>query len=242
MGERGPTSKIAALPTGHWGGNPLISQAQAAVIFGAWIGDETWDAIHEAFGRFAYRLALIDAPRANRNRNDPASYGAMRAKAIKLIKKGHPLTNLGLDREPFIEFMRAATDLAELAELSTRAARERYKADQAAFYARFDWRVMQRQDSESMARALEILEAAEPRSYQPQSRGDAKAELARRIHAIFERENLPTELSTWHDLNESAAEADMTPFERLISALGVHKANSAPAFSAWLRECLKSRS
>jgi hypothetical protein len=236
MGKRGPTPKIAALPSGHWGCDPPIDQAEAEVILAALIPDDTWEAIREAFGTFARRRALIDAPRANRNRNDPASYEVMRAKAIKLLKKGEPIMGLGLDRSALIEIASAFAGNAELAELSKRAGAKQYNADPDAFHTRFDWRILQRRDPESRARALEILEAARPRPYQPVSLADAKAELAHRIGVTLDAAGLPTEISTGYELGENAAEYDLTPFEQLISALEIHEAERPSAMSAWMRE------
>ena len=151
----------------------------------------------------------------------------MRAKAIKLLKKGEPIMGLGLDRSALIEIARAFAGNAEMTELSTRAGAKQYNADPDAFHTRFDWRILQRRDPESRE------------SRQGHCRvllADAKAELAHRIGVTLDAAGLPTEISTGYELGENAAEYDLTPFEQLISALEIHEAERPSAMSAWMRE------
>jgi len=237
MGKRGIAPKGAALPAGLWGAEPTISQAEAESILGSPISEVVWDAIWRAFENCGAHIQLLDAPRANQNRNDKASYGVARRKAIRHLNKGKPLAELGIDRE----LLRQFAENAELAALLTKAGIAWLRDHPDEFAERYDWRVLSRTDPDAIKKSLMILQEAEPRPFQPMGVGQAKAELARRIHAIFERENLPTELSTGYELSEWAAEADMTPFEQLISALGVHESERPSALSAWLRACLQRR-
>jgi len=237
MGKRGIAPKGAALPAGLWGAEPSISQADAESILGSPISEEVWDAICQAFEDYGAQIGLLDAPRANQNRNDKASYDAARRKAIKYLKRGKPLSELGIDHQ----LLRQFAENAELAALSTKAGVAWFRDHPDQFAERYDWRVLLRTDPDAIKKSLMILQEAEPRPFQPIGVGQVKAELARRLSAIFERANLPAELSTGYELPEWAAEADMTPFEQLISALGVHEAERPSALSAWLRECLQSR-
>lgn len=248
MGKRGRAPKIAAVPRSFWKILPDLTREEAETTLGQPIPERVWAQVLEAYFPFTHCHALMEAPRANRKRDDPKSYVTMRNRVRKLIEQRLPLSNLGLERGELIRFLMAFADNAEMWALSTPEGVKRMTADQDAFFDSFDYRVFERRDSKSVERALAILDAAEPHEIHSHGIGDAKVALVRQISAILKKAGLPTNLSTGFDLEMlrdeelglGAMTEDLTPFEQFISALKIHVTDKPSNLSAWLREALKA--
>ena len=63
--------------------------------------------------------------------------------------------------------------------------------------------------------------------------------LALRLFDILDRAGLHVHISDRRSLPHEPAEADLTPFERLLSEASVHVANSHDAFVKWVGEALR---
>ena len=87
--------------------------------------------------------------------------------------------------------------------------------------------------------AIAIIERAEPIEYDTLTDAEARRELTCDIAAA-----LPADVSRVSDgrvLCDEASEADLTPFEQLISCLGIHEGARPSATAAWVRKALKGR-
>jgi len=232
MARRGRTPRIAALPTGSWGGFIRKSRAEAGAILGEEIPEEVWEEIHAAFDRFAERLAVLEAPRANHNRNDSNSYEIIRQRAIRDLERGRPL------RLPTETLHQLAVN-AGLAELSTPEGLRLHNQDPDRWRERFHVDRLRATDPDGMRHALDLVRAAEPRPYQPASEAQARAEVTRRLRAILSEADLPTWLSNRWQIDADSEWSELTPFELLVRAIIMPDAQSPRALAEWVYEALR---
>ena len=86
--------------------------------------------------------------------------------------------------------------------------------------------------------ALVVLERANPREIETPSQAEARRILLREIREALAEAGLDASISDGRGLPEDAAEADLTPFEQLLSAFGAHDAETPASFAKWVRRAL----
>jgi hypothetical protein len=216
----GPKPSAVAILRSGWVAMPPIDREEAAAILGVQVPPEAWRGIKRAFVRFSDLTAVIAGPRVNNNRDDPRSYTVARDRAEADLECALMLIMGTLEKRDIVEAMTVASMRSPDGAETGGDLRDALKA--ASFAIRTAKRIVRRAVNPPVVVASEA---------------DARKRLARDILAVLADSGLPRDLTGWTEARnaEGLAEADMTPAERLISALGVHEAETPSAFVRWVR-------
>lgn len=216
------TRKIVPYGGGAYRSDPPIDREDAERCFGAAIPQDAWSAIEVAFMRHAARMASLQAPRANRNRNDPRSFEGQRARAVKLLetaRKGIAEIHPG-----FLLACEMSHRLAEYSRSGTMPPSYRMRQELDRIARRF-------------FAMLLVIEQAEPEIREVPSKAESRRILAREVYEALKPHG--ARLSNgWEIASGEPSYADLTGFERLIEALGIHQGATPAATARWLRDAL----
>ena len=219
MGERGPTPRFAALAIGGWVLRPPISQAEAEVAFGRPLPPCVWARIVRGFARLGHIRDQLDAPRLNKNKDDPRSYSIGREIAERDIKRAFSIISNQIDQA---ELNFAIQDNAD---------RVRESYDPKPMHQRL------KAVADELMHMMATIRDAEPEAITVPSDAQARNALARYIFAALDAAGLSDRGSGWSDF-DGMSEADLTPAHRLISALGVIQHETPCSTAAAIRKAL----
>lgn len=223
----GPKPRTVAHLVSGFVGRPPIERAEAERAYGSPLPDSVWKDIVKGFEKFTeVHNVLSSAPRINRNRNDVRSYTLAQKNALKALDAA--LRGLSeMERDPG---MIRAMSLASMSQPGGAASGGELRATLDAAHT-------------ALFRAAAIVHRADTPPVVDTSEEDARKRLAQKVLTALEAGGMDTHLTGWTEATltpESAlGEADMTPAERLISALEVHLAETPSAFVRWLRGAIQ---
>jgi hypothetical protein len=217
MGSRGPSPTRVVLGYGLWVAPPPITQAEAERILGASIPPATWKQIEKCFSALQETQARLSGTQTVRE------YAADRKKADKRINDALRLVLNQLD-DP------ATSDFEGFARRS-----------KGALQGTLDTRLSEvlADAARALAAAQAVVRAAEPLTMKSPTDAEARATLARSLHRILADAGLPCSLS--HGWKHEPSEADLTPFEQMLSAAEVHIAETPRAMAKWVGEACRKR-
>lgn len=207
---------------------PTLTRHEAEAVYGCAFPDSAWDAICAAFARYGWHLQRLEATRLSRSK-DPAKAGwyAHQASTVKAIEAAMDrITAARRNRD----FLLQASDNYCIQTFG-HSALGRLNAERnlnEAYSKLFD--------------ALIVIERAEPEEIETPSEAESRRILVREIREALADADLDVSVSDGRGLPEDAAEADLTPFEQLVSAFGAHDAETPASFAKWMRRALMGQS
>lgn len=214
--------RLVGLPVSGFVPSPPIDRQAAEKLLGASIPESVWKDVARCFRDHGERLnSLAALPIDNDNRNDGNSYNAGRKQAERKLAKALELIR-GVSENR--QLCRAASEIYTMKRdglPNARAINEDLHAATMAIVsakARFKF-------------------ATDPVFVSEDSPAKARRDLAIGVLGALEVAGLNTRLTGWAEdaFDEKMSESDMTPAERLLSALAVHDAATPSAFVRWLR-------
>lgn len=218
------TTKRAARSLGGIVREPPITRDMASTYLGAEVSKEAWLTICQAFASYGDRCDDLAASRLGKSK-DPqkASWHERQKSTITALEAV-------LDRLESVrnhgEFLREASENYSLISFNASFGPE-VNADQIL-----------REAYRKILDALVIIERAEPMEIDVPTDANARARLAREIKGALAQDGIALNLSDRRALPEDAAEADLTPFEQLLSALGVHDGETPSAVARWIHRAV----
>lgn len=213
--------------TRHLGGivqQPTLTRGEAEAVYGCAFPDPAWDAICAAFARYGWNMRALETTRLSRSK-DPAKAGwdARQSATVKAIETAMERIKIARRNR---DFLREASDNYCLQTFG-HSALGRFNAE--------------RNLNEAHAKLLDaliVLERAEPQEIETPSEAESRRLLVREMREALAEAGLDVSVSDGRGLPEDAAEADLTPFEQLVSAFGAHDAETPASFSKWMRRAL----
>jgi hypothetical protein len=205
----GTTTRRAARALGGIVMQPPITLKAAGHCLGAEISPEAWAGICRAFARYGFALDDLAASRASRSKGPAkASWHERQKSTVKALEAA--LDRLEATRKHG-EFLREASDNYALATFGH------------SFGSELSAECMLQDAFCKVLNALVIIERAEPMAVEVPTAASGRARLAREFCDALALDGIPLRYSDRRTLPEDASEADLTPFEQLLSALGVHE-------------------
>lgn len=208
----------------YWALPLTINHARAEEVFGAPIPSEAWAQIELAFECHAGRLADLEGTSINGNPHDAKGFAKRHADTTNRLR-----TALASLEEIDRDFLAESEQAAEAAEYRSTGQLQSLDA-----FARIG-RAM-----DEISNLLGIVYTAErhPLVVEVPSEAESRKMLARDIYDALKPHG--ARLSDGRALGELdvVAMSDLTGFEHLAVALGLHKAKSPLAMAKWLRDAV----
>lgn len=219
----GPTAPRAAPVAAGWVLRPPIDRAEAEAVLGAAIQEEVWRQIEHDFARLGQIIDQLAASRLNANPKDEQSYISGLTAAEKRIGKALDLVLVQMGKT------RLNDELYENAESKL-----------GASVAPLSIRRRLEMASDELLNVLAMIRSADFEVIRVPSEAQARRYVAARVYARLKAAGLPADLTGWREatMDTPLAEADMTPAEQLISALGVIEGATPSRFVRNLRGAL----
>lgn len=218
----GPTGPRAAFGRGGSVLRPPIARAEAETILGRTMPPEVWCAIERAFGEFGRGLAALAASKAAGKKDDPLTWRGRQDATVRELEQIMTLLCRARARRGFLAECRENYALRNNALGGPHL--EHLLGDA---YGR-------------VLHAIAIVERAEPMSLEVASEPQLRRGLALAVADALRDADIPVALSDGWALErmEGVSGADLTPFESLVDALGIHDSVSLGALSRWLRRAM----
>lgn len=218
------TRHQAARDLGGFVKRPTLSRDEAERVYGRAFTDAAWGAICNAFMRYGERLRALNATRLSRSK-DPAKAGwdQRQSATVKAIEAAMDRINAARRHD---EFLREASD-----NYSIQTFGQSYMGSVNA----------QRLVDEAFGNLLDaliIVGRAEPMEIETPTEAEAQRILVRQLRDALSEQEMDVSVSDGRELPDKPSEADLTPFEQLVSAFGVHDGETPAAVSRWLRRAL----
>jgi hypothetical protein len=215
----------AASTNSGWALDPPLQREAFEALAETAIGAEGWNDIRAAYRRFGRGQDALRASRLTRKKDDPNGWYAQKEAATRDLEVA--LERLGRVLALRTEFMREATSNYFLQQYGRSGGGEIIKKLGEAHSA--------------VLGAFVAVERADPQEIEVPSDASLRQALALEIKLAIERGGGVVTLSDGRALDclpEGAAESDLTPFERLISAIGIHEAETPAALARWVRRAM----
>ena len=219
----GPTAPRAAFPGAHFEMEPPLSRPVVESIVGP-LPDDAWNAVRRAFRDLGAGLEALKPSKDNRKKDDPESWHAQTSATVRDLE-----TALEIIERSFVDPRRRF-----LSEASENYALAHHGEGPDAI----DF--LNEAHAATMS-ALVIVERALPERREVPSEAELRRHATRELAAILAKVGITSATTDgWHldQLLEGAAESDLTAFEQLVSALGLHVAETPAALSVWVRRAL----
>lgn len=206
---------------------PPMTVDAASGILGQEISLDAWAKIETAYRIFGHGLDDLSASRLSRKKGDPSGWFAQQEATAKDLETAMGRLKRVMARPLF---------LAEAAE--------NYSL-QTFGYSHIDG--LDRELGEAyktILNALTVIERATPLEVEVKSEAELKGYLVRSVHAALKDAGVDVSVSDGWTLEgnpEGVALADLTGFEQLVEALGIHDTGDdgkLSAFARWLRRAL----
>lgn len=217
----GPKPRTAAFRASGFVARPPIDRKDAECAYGSPLPDAVWQEIVRSFDEFGEAVNVLSkGPRLNQNRNDARSYPLAKKKAAKSLDAAL----VGLSQMQNDDGMMRTLSIASMNHPGGATCSGELRASLEAART-------------ALLRAAAIVSRADNPPVVGGTEEDARKALAGRILGALAAEGMDTCLTGWNEerFENGLAEADMTPAERLVSALEVHLAETQSAFVRWLR-------
>lgn len=218
------TTRRAARSLGGIVMQPPMSREAASEYLETEISLEAWSKVAQAFCKYGFSLDDLNASRASKSKDPTKASWTERQKLTVNALEG-AMDRLQATRKHG-EFLREASENYCQAEFGYSFSSE-VSADRLlneAYRKIFD--------------AIVIIERAEPIEVEVPTNASARAILAIAIRDALSEDGIKTQLSDRRTLPDDASEADLTPFEQLLSALGVHEGETPTAVARWIHRAV----
>jgi hypothetical protein len=219
----GPTAPRAAFPGAHFEMVPPLTRSAVESIVGP-LPDDAWNAIRRAFRDLGAGLEALKASKDNRKKDDPDGWHALRSATVRDLEAALAALERSFD-DPRRRFLSEASENYAFTHDGERPeAIDLLMEAQAATLG-----------------ALVIVERALPERREVSSESELRRRATRELAAILAKIGITSAATDGWNLDqllEGAAESDLTTFEQLVSALGLHVAETPAALSVWVRRAL----
>jgi len=205
-----------------WVRRPSLERESAAAVFGAPIPSQSWAAISNAFARHGRNEDALTASTANKNKNDPKGWTFRRDAAVKHLERAIDALN-GIDHD----FIYEADDAVSLEKTGG--------LHSLGFAQALNGAV------DEMLRVVGHLADLAPIERAVLSDAESRAQLARDVFAALKDHGASVSDGRALDSLDGVSEADLTGFERLVSAFGIHESETPLGTAKWTREALAQK-
>lgn len=207
------------LTASGWVVEPTLSRTEAEAILGNKVSDHAWSGVTKAFRHFGDGKDTLGAKDTG-TQGSPQEWGKLQDRSVRDLNEA--LARIGAVREryPFL----FSVDLLNR--------RKRARSQSLSSELRDAW--------DTVFYAVTLIERTDPEFREVPSEAELKYRLAKQIVDCLEADEIDVRLSDGRALDQmnGVAEADLTPVERLISAMGIHNAETPDAFARWLRRAV----